>query len=526
MATQDTYSSELNGTCLPKVVSPRGSPEDQPREGRGGNALDSPATPARAPRARLAGSGPSAPHRGPRPARTRPGPNPRPRPEAPGPAPPRRPGKRLPGARADDARRPAPARPLRLHHTPPAPGTPRPRKPRAGQAGTAEAGPFRLPRDPRRRAPAPGPGPRPVPARRPPRPGARARRRRGAGFLRERPSPQTHLPPAPPSVPPRHSPFLGHESAGFAACAPGAAPGGDSLPRPPPPPPPPRPGLRLRGLAGWVSRGAAGSDHGRRRSPRGRLCALESRSAGGGSPRSCPLHRRPDSRRPCFCSLFFFFSPSFRPFPLNSTFLFPPPSPFPTAGAGGRGRGGGEGRGRGGAGATPPGAGRGGAGRAASAPLPRPPRRPPRGARSPPGPVRALPARGRGGSPAGTALRGPGPGRRFAPLRAPSTGLTGAGLLPWPQAGGGRASRLYRRRAEGAPQSAESSRACASLWRARFVPTMGAGVSTRDRGVLRGCRETRRLAPPELPGCGAPGESSAVLAVAASAGISGWGLRV
>lgn len=41
-------------------------------------------------------------------------------------------------------------------------------------------------------------------------------RGRTQGSSAKGPSEQTHLPPAPPSAPPRHSPFLGRESAGFA----------------------------------------------------------------------------------------------------------------------------------------------------------------------------------------------------------------------------------------------------------------------------------------------------------------------
>lgn len=283
-----------------------------------------------------------------------------------------------------------------------------------------------------------------LPARRPRSPGARARRRRGAGFLRERPS--TADSPAACST--------------FSATQTQPLPGAWKL--------------RLRGLRALSTAGRGTCSRGRHRrhgpicacaasgawsrgaphaaitagnaSPRGRRCSLESGRAGGGSPRSCPLHYRSDSWRPCFCSLFFFFSPSFRPFPQSSTFLFPLPLPFLLRGRVEKDVGEGWGREvRGGAELEP---------RPRGGPSPRghwspPPtsRGDPRGARGPSA-IRLEPL---------LLLRSAGPqpkpsweekalsGALHSFLRG-SDSLCGVGLLPWPQAGGGCSSRLYQRR--------------------------------------------------------------------------------
>lgn len=131
-------------------------------------------------------------------------------------------------------------------------------------------------------------------------PGARRRRRRGLGTLSRQ----------------------GRDS------------GGPSAPAPP---------------RGRVSRGTACSEGNCR--PRGSRAAG---AAGGPMSRRCPRRARPGRRPPCFCSLFFFAFPSFRPFPQNTT--FPPFFPLPFLLRGrwkGRGEGGVRGRSRP-ARATPP----------------------------------------------------------------------------------------------------------------------------------------------------------------------------
>lgn len=63
---------------------------------------------------------------------------------------------------------------------------------------------------------------------------------------------------------------------------------------------------------------------------RGQLPTEGSRAAGaaaGPMSRRCPRRDCPGHRPPCFCSLFFFAFPSFRPFPQNTT--FPPSVPLP-----------------------------------------------------------------------------------------------------------------------------------------------------------------------------------------------------
>lgn len=122
---------------------------------------------------------------------------------------------------------------------------------------------------------------------------------------------------------------------------------------------------------------------------------------------------------------FLFFSPSFRPFPQNSTFLFPLPLPFLLRGRVEKDVGEGEGEGGRGGGAqleprpqgcAPP------PGRAVPArplfPSPHLPRRPPWGARSPPYSVGAPLPRPLLRPPAETKLGGKSPERCFAPRLA------------------------------------------------------------------------------------------------------------
>lgn len=148
---------------------------------------------------------------------------------------------------------------------------------------------------------------------------------------------------------------------------------------------------------------------------------------------------------------FSFFLPLLPPFSTEQHFPFPPPSPFPTAGVGGKGRGGrggkGRPRGRGSARVPPP-------GRAEAArsllPSPRLPPRPPRGARSQPGPLGAPPPHSLRGSLAEKELgmkEGPRALLCFPSCGAPT--LCGVGLSPRPQAGGGCSSRVYQKRGKG-----------------------------------------------------------------------------
>lgn len=246
--------SQFIGICLPK--------SHPQQNGRGGNALSSPATPAQAPSSLLLSRDLSGePYL---PTRTTPGPHspgtpdPRPLPTLP---PPRRPSplrsvglRRLAlprnwfsGARAaqgGSSWRNLSIRPRRLRGLPAPgnrgetrPGTPAP--PLSASSATPAGGPSELSTYEQ------------LPAQRRPRAAARDPRGRDAGLLRGRPC-AAHSPAGrSPSAPPGHSPFAGHESAGFAAWAPSAAPGGVLAPRAPPPP---RPALRLRRR---VSRGAA-----------------------------------------------------------------------------------------------------------------------------------------------------------------------------------------------------------------------------------------------------------------------------
>lgn len=376
---------------------------------------------------------------------------------------------------------------------------------------------------PPRRPPAGRPSELPTPRGYLPR--ARPARERGPrGGARGEPLPKAlrrRSPAAAPSAPPGHGPFLGHGRTGFAAWAPLAGPAGDWLSRPP------RPSLRLRRLRAG-SRGApraaritAGSADWRRR-----LLSTEAGRAGARAPRSCPRRGRPDRRRPCFCSLFFFF-PSPPSVPFHRTALsYPPPSPFPTAGAGGRARGrGGAGRmrGRGAAEPRPPG------GRA----------RGPRSAPRPPGPPRV-----RGADPPSQPA-GPGsaselpseqkqrgrkdPGRSPAPLPAGPRLTVRRGLLPWPRAGGGGGGSSGK----GTPRRSESPRSVRGRMPvpgpgAPFLPSQGGSWNFHSWLWAAETREgpadwrSRR----SLPGRSAPGESWAALGAAAAAEISEWEPRM
>ncbi|XP_033094595.1 translation initiation factor IF-2-like [Trachypithecus francoisi] len=133
------------------------------------------------------------------------------------------------------------------------------------------------------------------------------------------PAPQPHLLRGPLSAPPRHGFFLGHESTNFTASARSAAQGGGLAPaaaaasvRSAPAPP------RGQGLGGAppTARG-----NGRSAGPRGCLGAvsrLTVRAAGRlGTARGASLPRLDRHVSVPF------FSPAFRPFPQNSTFLSP-----------------------------------------------------------------------------------------------------------------------------------------------------------------------------------------------------------
>nr|XP_044612414.1 translation initiation factor IF-2-like [Equus asinus] len=279
---------------------------------------------------------------------------------------------------------------------------------------------------------------------------------------------------------------------------------------------------RLRGL-GALGRAGRGTRSGgrRRRRRHGRLCACaasRARTRGapqavrgngrGASSRLRPAHARPAVRMAARLGalrgtaartadghvsvpFFFFFSPSFRPFPQRSTFL-PPSLSLSYCGGGWKrawGRGGeGRTRGRGSARAPPPGGPQ------------------PRGPRSPPPPPAATPAgRGVPALPAcepraDAELGRRGPGRCFAPLPV-GLGLEGgAALLPWPRAGGRCSSGFFKdgeSDAESLKVTEESAERDTGL-SGREVSFLGWELEfPRITGGLR--RETCCLALPEVP---------------------------
>lgn len=325
-------------------------------------------------------------------------------------------------------------------------------------------------------------------------PGSAGRGKARAGILCQRPLAAAHLPP----LLQRHRdtvPSWGMDAPASRPGRPWRGQAGGWLSRPPPP----RPSLRLRRLRAG-SRGApraarvtAGSADSRRR-----LFSAEAGRAGAGAPRSCPRRGRPDRRRPCFCSLFlfFFFLPSFRPFPQNSTFL-PSSLSFSYCGGGWTGEGegrGGEAAGAGRRGATPPGR-----------PRPRPPLLPP----PPPGTpadagcrpaqpacetllrVRAaVRSRNSGGERAQGAPLHPSPRGPDSPFAAGyCLGLRQVAAAPRVKVTPGRSKSL--RSVPGGMQISGPE--------APFLPKVGVGVSTRDCGPPRPERETRRRALPKVP---------------------------
>ncbi|XP_077822541.1 uncharacterized protein LOC114672645 [Macaca mulatta] len=184
------------------------------------------------------------------------------------------------------------------------------------------------------------------------------------------PAPQPHLLPGPLSAPPRHGFFLGHESTGSAAWARSAGQGGVLAPaaaatsvRSAPAPP------RGQGLGGAPP---TARSNGRSAGPRGCLRAvsrLTVRAAGRlGTARGASVPRLDRHVSVPF------FSPAFRPFPQNSTFLSSSLS-LSSCGGGWKRAVGGRRRGEEGAGRRS-GPAPGVRGPAATAPLPRPLRDP------------------------------------------------------------------------------------------------------------------------------------------------------
>lgn len=145
------------------------------------------------------------------------------------------------------------AGPLRASYPAGSWGHPAPANRRETRPGTPAPATLRLPGDPPqagRRNSAPRVATCPAPSR----PGTLTGRGAAQGSSAKGPLPHAHLLPDLPSAPPGHSPFLGHESAGFGPGLSRQSRAGDWLRRPPPP------GLRLRRLPGWVSRGASCSE--------------------------------------------------------------------------------------------------------------------------------------------------------------------------------------------------------------------------------------------------------------------------
>lgn len=185
----------------------------------------------------------------------------------------------------------------------------------------------------------------------------------GAGFLREK-ALRRRLTCRPPLLQrhPDTAPSRGMNTPASRPGRPRQGWAGDLLPRPPPPPP--LPGLRLRRLRGWISRGTACSEGYRPRAltragasasrrPAVRAAGRLGAARGAASPTADGHVSVP--------FFFFFFSSPPPSAPFHRTALsYPPPSPFPTAGAGGTGREGGvgtEGVGAGQRWAPPPGRG-------------------------------------------------------------------------------------------------------------------------------------------------------------------------
>lgn len=264
--------SELNGTCLPKSHPQQRSPEDRPLLGRGGNALNSPATPARAPGSprtlsrsfstpwALAlrplcpktPSGTPDSHAAPTP------PPPHPQPAVPGPRAPALPRKWLSGARA--AARGGPSRRSLAPNTPrrlgglPAPGNRGETRP--GMPTRPLSASSATPRRPAIGISPPScylPGALPARGRGP---GGRA----AQGSSAKGPPPRLTCRALLLQRPQDTAPCWGMKAPASRPGRPRQGRAGDSLRRPPPQPPPPRPALRLRRLKGSDSRGAAGSE--------------------------------------------------------------------------------------------------------------------------------------------------------------------------------------------------------------------------------------------------------------------------